>query len=163
MCETGRLFTCNRCHRQVVICASCDRGHQYCSRACSEQSRAENRREARRRYARTGKGARDRPGPPAALPDTPGGPGACGVGPAPEMADIAPVDIAPVETVSSAAGGTDDEETVTDHTSGLPRRRLSACVSGAIPARIAGCAVSDAGGFAPMWWCTTPERGIRGR
>ena len=45
---------------------------------------------------------------------------------APEMADSAPVDIAPVETVSSAAGGADDEETVTDHTSGLPRRRLSA-------------------------------------
>ena len=46
MCETGRLFNCNRCLRQVVICASCDRGHQYCSRACSERSRAENRRDA---------------------------------------------------------------------------------------------------------------------
>lgn len=125
MCETGRLFTCNRCHRQVVICASCDRGHQYCSRACSEQSRAENRREARRRYARTGRGqetGRDRQRRYRIRQADRARAGRA----APEMADIAPVDIAPVETVSSAAGGTDDEETVTDHTSGLPRRRLSA-------------------------------------
>ena len=123
MCETGRLFTCNRCHRQVVICASCDRGHQYCSRACSEQSRAENRREARRRYARTGRGqetGRDRQRRYRIRQADRARAGRA----APEMADIAPVDIAPVETVSSAAGGTDDEETVTDHTSGLPRRRL---------------------------------------
>lgn len=121
MCETGRLFTCNRCHRQVVICASCDRGHQYCSRACSDQSRAENRREARRRYRHTERGretGRDRQ---RHYRIRQADRARAAARAAPEMADIAPVDV-----VSSAVDDSGDEETVTDHTSGLPRRRLRA-------------------------------------
>lgn len=137
MCETGRLFTCNRCHRQVVICASCDRGHQYCSRACGEQSRIENRREARRRYRRTGRGretGRDRQRRYRVRQADRARAGRA----APEMADIAPVDV-----VSSAPRGTNDEKTVTDHTSGLPRRRLRAVFPAQFrresPLRCVGC------------------------
>ena len=31
VCATGRLFNCKRC-RRVVLCRSCDRGQDYCSR-----------------------------------------------------------------------------------------------------------------------------------
>ena len=56
VCSTGRLFNCQRCRKQVVICTACDRGQRYCSRSCSNQSRVENCRAARRRYARTPRG-----------------------------------------------------------------------------------------------------------
>ena len=56
LCVTGRLFVCKRCCSQVVICRACDRGHQYCSRFCSEQARCENQRAARCRYAETQRG-----------------------------------------------------------------------------------------------------------
>ena len=55
-CETGRLFNCKRCRRQVVICRHCDRGQAHCSRTCSARSRSERRREARKRCRRTEKG-----------------------------------------------------------------------------------------------------------
>lgn len=50
MQRAGRLFLCARCRDQVLLCSYCDRGQQYCSRACSSLSRRERRREAAKRY-----------------------------------------------------------------------------------------------------------------
>ena len=53
MDRTGRLFVCARCRDQVLLCSHCDRGQQYCGRACSSASRRERRREAAERYQRS--------------------------------------------------------------------------------------------------------------
>jgi len=50
MDRAARLFLCARCCDQVLLCSHCDRGQQYCSRACSSLSRRERRREAAERY-----------------------------------------------------------------------------------------------------------------
>ena len=50
MDRPARLFLCARCRDQVLLCSHCDRGQQYCSRACSRQSRGERRRETAQRY-----------------------------------------------------------------------------------------------------------------
>jgi len=50
MDRTARLFLCARCRDQVLLCSHCDRGQQYCSRACSRVSRRERRRETAQRY-----------------------------------------------------------------------------------------------------------------
>ncbi len=59
MVESHRIFTCARCHEQVVICTHCDRGNRYCSDECSEPSREESMREAGDRYQRTEQGRRN--------------------------------------------------------------------------------------------------------
>jgi len=53
MDRVARLFLCARCRDQVLLCSHCDRGQQYCSRACSSLSRRERRREAAERYQRS--------------------------------------------------------------------------------------------------------------
>jgi hypothetical protein len=50
MDRMARLFLCARCRDQVLLCSHCDRGQQYCSRACSSLSRRERRRETAERY-----------------------------------------------------------------------------------------------------------------
>lgn len=50
MDRTARLFLCTRCRDQVLLCSHCDRGQQYCSRACSSMSRRERRRQTARLY-----------------------------------------------------------------------------------------------------------------
>ena len=50
MDRTARLFLCARCRDQVLLCSHCDRGQQYCSRACSSVSRRERRRQTARLY-----------------------------------------------------------------------------------------------------------------
>jgi hypothetical protein len=50
MDRTARLFLCARCRDQVLLCSHCDRGQQYCSRACSRVSRLERRQETAQRY-----------------------------------------------------------------------------------------------------------------
>lgn len=50
MDRSARLFLCARCRDQVFLCSHCDRGQQYCSRACSSLSRRERRRETAARY-----------------------------------------------------------------------------------------------------------------
>ena len=54
--ESGRLYYCARCQTQVIICSRCDRGHRYCSAACSRRARAEATREAGQRYQSTYQG-----------------------------------------------------------------------------------------------------------
>lgn len=56
MDRAGRLFLCARCRDQVLLCSHCDRGQQYCSRACSILSRRERRRETAQRYQRSRSG-----------------------------------------------------------------------------------------------------------
>ena len=50
---TARLFQCQRCHAQVVICQRCDRGQRYCGGDCAELSRQASRRRSVRRYQLT--------------------------------------------------------------------------------------------------------------
>ena len=50
MDRTARLFLCARCRDQVLLCSHCDRGQQYCGRACASLSRRERRRETAKRY-----------------------------------------------------------------------------------------------------------------
>jgi hypothetical protein len=56
MDRAARLFLCARCRDQVLLCSHCDRGQQYCSRACSGMSRRERRREAAQRYQSSRRG-----------------------------------------------------------------------------------------------------------
>lgn len=56
MDRTARLFLCARCRDQVLLCSHCDRGQQYCSRACSVLSRRERRRETAQRYQSSRRG-----------------------------------------------------------------------------------------------------------
>ena len=50
MVRSARLFLCARCRDQVLLCSHCDHGQQYCSQACSSDSRRERRRETAERY-----------------------------------------------------------------------------------------------------------------
>lgn len=51
--HTPRLFSCIRCHSQVVICSHCDRGQIYCGPQCSASARAQSCRAAEKRYQLT--------------------------------------------------------------------------------------------------------------
>jgi len=56
MCQTGRLFHCLRCHKQVIICRHCDHGQIYCSSQCSGIARQASTRAAKARYQQTQQG-----------------------------------------------------------------------------------------------------------
>lgn len=44
-----RIFNCERCHQEVVICRRCDRGNRYCP-PCAPLARAEKQRAAGKQY-----------------------------------------------------------------------------------------------------------------
>jgi hypothetical protein len=54
--EDCRVFTCGRCGIEVAICRRCDRGHRYCSRACSQEARRASMRRASAVYQQTRRG-----------------------------------------------------------------------------------------------------------
>lgn len=56
MCDTGRHYNCQLCHKQVIICRHCDHGHIYCSNECSEIARTASTRAAEARYQQTQQG-----------------------------------------------------------------------------------------------------------
>ena len=119
MCVTGRWYLCRLCQSLVVVCSSCDRGHAYCSRACSTEGRARNRRAARRRYAQTQRGretdrARQRRYRLAMAERERGSAQAAVTASADGSGD----DGGPVIDPATDA----EEETVTDHSSGRPVR-----------------------------------------
>lgn len=60
MCQEARLFNCQRCHEQIIICRHCDRGNIYCGSQCAEASRRESCRAADVRYEKTQKGKLNR-------------------------------------------------------------------------------------------------------
>ena len=49
----ARLFLCQGCRVQVLICSHCDRGHVYCAAGCAGKARRRSQREAGRRYQRS--------------------------------------------------------------------------------------------------------------
>lgn len=52
----GRMFLCERCRAQVVLCSRCDRGNVYCGPACAASRRRESIRAAGRRYQQSRRG-----------------------------------------------------------------------------------------------------------
>jgi hypothetical protein len=52
----ARLFLCQRCQVQALICSYCDRGHIYCAEGCARQARQHSQREAGRRYQMSRRG-----------------------------------------------------------------------------------------------------------
>ena len=54
-----RLATCPGCLELFSICRSCDRGHRYCGKICSERARWMSVRRARRRHRRSPEGRLD--------------------------------------------------------------------------------------------------------
>lgn len=54
--DSYRLFLCARCRAVVTLCSDCDRFHRYCSKACSDEARREDLRDAGKRYRATEKG-----------------------------------------------------------------------------------------------------------
>jgi len=56
MCDTGRQYNCQLCHKQVFICRHCDHGNIYCSQVCSEIARSASTRAAEARYQQTYQG-----------------------------------------------------------------------------------------------------------
>lgn len=56
--ESGRLYQCVRCRRQVVICRCCDRGQRYCAGECAAAARREAQRASSRRYQQSKQGRR---------------------------------------------------------------------------------------------------------
>jgi hypothetical protein len=56
--SSARLFLCNHCRQQAIICRRCDRGQIYCGPDCALEVRRRNQREARRRYQATDRGRR---------------------------------------------------------------------------------------------------------
>jgi len=52
----ARLFWCQRCRAQVLICSRCDRGQMYCIGSCARQARRRSQREAGRRYQTSERG-----------------------------------------------------------------------------------------------------------
>ena len=56
MNPSARLYNCLRCHKQVLICRRCDRGHRFCGDACSRLSRRDCQRRATERYQRSPQG-----------------------------------------------------------------------------------------------------------
>ena len=59
MPESCRLFNCQRCHKQVIICTHCDRGNRYCPDGCAEKARAESLKRAAKKYQQSRPGKRN--------------------------------------------------------------------------------------------------------
>jgi hypothetical protein len=54
--KTARLYHCSRCHAQVFICSSCDRGNRYCANGCRQEARRESLKIANQKYQKSRKG-----------------------------------------------------------------------------------------------------------
>jgi Possible lysine decarboxylase len=52
----ARLFLCNRCRTQVLICSRCDRGQIYCAGSCAQEARRDAQRAPGRRYQKSRRG-----------------------------------------------------------------------------------------------------------
>jgi hypothetical protein len=52
----ARLFLCQGCRVQVLICSHCDRGHIYCVEDCARKARRRSQRDAGRRYQTSRRG-----------------------------------------------------------------------------------------------------------
>ena len=52
----ARLFLCQGCRLQVLICSHCDRGHIYCVEDCAREACRRSQRDAGRRYQTSRRG-----------------------------------------------------------------------------------------------------------
>ena len=59
MCRSSRLYQCQRCHKQVIICTYCDRGNRYCPLGCAKQARVDSLKRASQKYQQTRSGQRN--------------------------------------------------------------------------------------------------------
>lgn len=50
MQDTGRLYFCQRCSTQVIICSRCDHGQRYCASACAQNARLASLKRAAKKY-----------------------------------------------------------------------------------------------------------------
>ena len=50
MQDTGRLYFCQRCRIQVIICSRCDHGQRYCGSICAQNARLTSLKRAAKRY-----------------------------------------------------------------------------------------------------------------
>lgn len=53
MHSTARLYFCNRCQKQVIICSRCDRGNRYCADECAADARSASLKRASEKYQST--------------------------------------------------------------------------------------------------------------
>jgi len=53
MQTSSRLYQCQRCHAQVIICSRCDHGQRYCAKGCSKKARMASQKRARKKYQTT--------------------------------------------------------------------------------------------------------------
>src|SRR5262245_38918201 len=58
--ESLRRFICGMCRVACFLCTRCDRGHRYCSRACSVAARTAQVRNTQKDYELTLKGKKAR-------------------------------------------------------------------------------------------------------
>ncbi len=54
--KTARLYSCARCHHQVLICSNCDRGNIYCNGECAKMARLILHRQSNQNYQKTSAG-----------------------------------------------------------------------------------------------------------
>jgi len=50
MKTSARLYSCCRCHAQVIICRKCDRGQRYCTKGCRVKARRKSLQRAGKKY-----------------------------------------------------------------------------------------------------------------
>ncbi len=50
MQNTGRLYFCQRCSTQVIICSHCDHGQRYCASVCAQNARLASLKRAAKKY-----------------------------------------------------------------------------------------------------------------
>ena len=55
--QSPRLYNCQRCGLQVLLCRQCDRGNVYCTSGCAGIRRSESLQRAGAHYQRTHRGA----------------------------------------------------------------------------------------------------------
>lgn len=53
MQTSSRLYQCQRCHAQVIICHRCDHGQRYCANGCRKKARMASLKRARQKYQTT--------------------------------------------------------------------------------------------------------------
>lgn len=53
MPTASRLYSCCRCHAQVIICVRCDRGQRYCAGECRHEARTQSLKRAASKYQRS--------------------------------------------------------------------------------------------------------------
>lgn len=54
--SSARLYQCQRCRRQVMVCQPCDYGQRYCAHGCRQRARKDACKRAQQKYQNSHKG-----------------------------------------------------------------------------------------------------------